>query len=178
MATQHEKPARVKRTSSRRGDRPASARAAAVTASARRMVPALGRRRIKKDAGTTIAATATTDARVGRPPADQRHGDVDHERPDDARDIIAGRDDHHGQTAPAHEPVRNVGHQRPEADAAAEADQHMRRREEGKVGAAPAATKPAPRTPPAIAAGVAKPMRSDMRPQRIVPAASASIITV
>jgi len=54
-----------------------------------------------------------------------RHGGVDDQWPDGTGQVIAGCDHDDGQPAPAHEPVRDIGHHRPEAGARTDADQQQ-----------------------------------------------------
>ena len=67
------------------------------------------------------------NAGMGRAPA--RRGDemLHHRRPERAGEIIAGRRDGDGDAAPAHEPVRHVGHQRSEAGRTTDPDQQSMR---------------------------------------------------
>ena len=74
------------------------------------------------------------DAGIGRPPADERHRQAHQQRPDRAREVIAGRHNDHREPAPLDEPVRNIRHHRPEAGPRADADQHVGRRKHEEVG--------------------------------------------
>ena len=66
------------------------------------------------------------DADMGRAPAVGGDEMLHHRRPDRAGEIIAGGGDRDRDAAPAREPMRDVGHQRPEGRRAAEADQALR----------------------------------------------------
>ena len=70
---------------------------------------------------------------IGRAPADQRNCEAHQEGPDRSGEIIAGSDNHHRDPAPLDEPMRNVGHHRPEAGSRANSDQHMGGREHAEV---------------------------------------------
>ena len=71
---------------------------------------------------------------MGCPPS--RTGDemLHHRRPDCAGEIIAGRRNGDGDAAPAHEPMRDVGHHRPEGGRAAKPDQALRERDLPQAG--------------------------------------------
>ena len=111
---------------------PTSARAAAVAASAcsnaLRTAPAHRQRERQDGRGDDDA-----DARVGRPPADDRHREAHQERPDRSGEVVAGRDDDDREAAPPDEPMRNIRHHRREAGPRADADQHVGGREHEEV---------------------------------------------
>ena len=69
------------------------------------------------------------DADMGRAPAVGGNEMLHHRRPDRAGEIISGGGDRDRDAAPAHEPMRDVGHQRAEARRAAKPDQPMRERD-------------------------------------------------
>ena len=64
--------------------------------------------------------TEQADADMGLPPAEILNGVLDDRRPDRASDIVARCTDRHRDAAPAGEPHRRIGHQRPERGRAAE----------------------------------------------------------
>ena len=67
-------------------------------------------------------------------PPDRADEMLDDRRPKRAREVIAGRDERDRDAAPALEPERDVGHERPEARRAAEADEAaLRERESDEV---------------------------------------------
>ena len=103
-----------------------------------------------------------------------------HRRPDRAGEIVAGGRDGDGDAAPAHEPVRHLGHQRPEGGRAAEADQQaVGERHLPKRAACPhrrhsrASSANAP-----SASGTVMPKRSASLPMTTPPAAKPSMVSV
>ena len=73
------------------------------------------------------------DGQIGRAPALGRDDPAQKEGPDRARDIVPGRDDRHRDAAPALEPVRDVGHERPERRRRAYPDHEVQHREGPEV---------------------------------------------
>ncbi len=71
---------------------------------------------------------------VGRAPACRFEDGREKERPDRAREVVAGCRDGDGDAAAAHEPVRDVGDQRPEEGGRAEAEEDVRCGEHGDRG--------------------------------------------
>jgi hypothetical protein len=77
------------------------------------------------------------DADMRGAPADRLYAFADERRPHRARDVIAARDDGHGKSAIALEPVRGLRHQRREGRRGAEPDQEIGRDELPELGREP-----------------------------------------
>ena len=70
-----------------------------------------------------------TNGNMRGAPAKRLYSPIDHRRPDRAADIIAAGGDGDGDAAPALEPVRGLGHQRPECRRRAGPDGEMHQNE-------------------------------------------------
>ena len=96
-------------SAARTASRPAGARAPRCR---RRCADARCRRRNSRTSGSMVTMQKQADADMRRAPAVGGDEMLHHRRPDRAGEIIAGGGDGDGDAAAAHEPVRDVGHQR------------------------------------------------------------------